>query len=145
LIDRITNVLSVVDVKKQIVIRIGSWFGWTDTRLISNKTDDSNSNKVINFMSYSRRFVDQLWRPTIYIRNLGEIQRHGSGDMSDTVFLDVTSGRLTWVRRYKLTIRCNMDFSNFPFDEQTCYYQLGSTMSNTSIMVRYLVMLWCSI
>jgi len=123
-------VIEVEDLDKQIAIRIGSWFTWTDSRLANSSYN--NSNEVVNFMSRSRSFVDSVWRPTIYIHNLAEIAQHGSGDMADTVLLEPKTGKVTWVRRYRLKIKCKMEFWKFPFDEQTCYYQLGSTFSDVN-------------
>jgi len=33
-----------------------------------------------------------------------------------------------------MTLRCNMDFFRYPFDRQTCYFRVGSSWSNSSVI-----------
>jgi len=67
---------------------------------------------------------------------VSELKPHGTEDMFESLLIDPSEGQLEWTRRYEMIISCyDMDLSNFPFDEQTCYYKLGTTSENASMIV----------
>jgi len=63
------------------------------------------------------------------------VEPHGDDDMSSMASLNLTNGEITWIRRDRLKIRCNMDYSSFPFDKQLCFYEIGSTTDTDETIV----------
>jgi len=57
--------------------------------------------------------------------------------MSESARLNLSNGEITWVRRHKLEIKCDVDYSTFPFDKQRCTYEIGSTDDTDETIVRF--------
>jgi gamma-aminobutyric acid receptor subunit rho len=110
----ISSMNSVDQKKMEYTIDIFFRLMWDDPRL--NHTVEP----YIDFLPDS----DQIWKPDdMYFFDAMRL-RHADHDGS-LLWVD-PSGRVTWSRRMYLDMRCHMDFSNLPFDDQSCPVYLES-------------------
>lgn len=110
--------ISNVDLRNQIFSVAGWWaMHWTDSRLAWTQSDYDNIPVI-------QIFEDKLWTPTIVVDN-------SVNDLSaideEKIPLRVDSmGTVNWNPPGLVSVNCDMDITNFPFDTQTCALQITS-------------------
>ena len=66
-----------------------------------------------------------LWKPNLEIYGLQEFKKHNI--LSEMAGLRVSrSKRITFDIKVTIVISCQMSFNDYPFDDHTCYFQVGS-------------------
>nr|XP_033794035.1 gamma-aminobutyric acid receptor subunit rho-2-like isoform X3 [Geotrypetes seraphini] len=91
---------------------------WKDERLSFH----SNSNKS---MTFDGRLVKRIWVPDVFFVHSKRSFIHDT--TTDNIMLRVyPDGQVLYSMRITVTAMCNMDFSRFPLDTQTCTLELES-------------------
>uniref|UniRef100_A0A452RNK5 GABA(C) receptor n=1 Tax=Ursus americanus TaxID=9643 RepID=A0A452RNK5_URSAM len=91
---------------------------WKDERLAFPST----SNKS---MTFDGRLVKKIWVPDIFFVHSKRSFTHDT--TTDNIMLRVyPDGHVLYSMRITVTAMCNMDFSHFPLDSQTCSLELES-------------------
>ncbi|XP_054991904.1 gamma-aminobutyric acid receptor subunit rho-2 isoform X1 [Sorex araneus] len=91
---------------------------WKDERLAFR----SSSNKS---MTFDGRLVKKIWVPDVFFVHSKRSFIHDT--TTDNVMLRVfPDGHVLYSLRITVTAMCNMDFSHFPLDSQTCSLELES-------------------
>ncbi|XP_030051500.1 gamma-aminobutyric acid receptor subunit rho-2-like [Microcaecilia unicolor] len=91
---------------------------WKDERLSFH----SNSNKS---MTFDGRLVKKIWVPDVFFVHSKRSFIHDT--TTDNIMLRVyPDGQVLYSMRVTVTAMCNMDFSRFPLDTQTCTLELES-------------------
>ena len=73
--------------------------------------------------------VESIWHPNFDFLNLmkyDETQISGSTKSSTNMWYDKKSNHFQYTTHFQLTISCDFNFANFPFDSQECSLQFGS-------------------
>lgn len=102
---------------------------WYDQRIlpfdISTVSDTIPGVNITENMVFLTEF-NRLWLPNVYFRNA-----YGSGIVDDLQFVEVWPDNklINYCSRMILTFECRFKLSNFPFDEQYCYFELESCKS----------------
>ena len=66
-----------------------------------------------------------LWKPNLEIYGLQEFKKHNI--LSEMAGLRISrSKRITFDIKVTIVVSCQMSFNDYPFDEHTCYFQVGS-------------------
>ena len=66
-----------------------------------------------------------LWKPNLEIYGLQEFKKHNI--LSEMAGLRISrSKRITFDIKVTIIVSCQMSFNDYPFDEHTCYFQVGS-------------------
>ena len=63
--------------------------------------------------------------PDIYVENQVKIDQNVAGSV--WVY---PSGDVVYVRQLLMTLSCDMDFEEFPYDEQTCGFKIGTWLED---------------
>ena len=74
--------------------------------------------------------VESIWHPNFDFLNLmkyDETQISGSTKSSTNMWYDKKSNHFQYTTHFQLTISCDFNFANFPFDSQECSLQYGSS------------------
>ena len=124
------NILTKIDQREQVLSgNFGIVLAWVDERLSWNASEyDELSDIVVDSST--------IWTPDIIVRNaLGN--KKGLGDISDRS-VTIYNGNILFFPSKDINVRCSMDASKFPFDEQNCTIILGSShaTSNQLNMIR---------
>eukprot|EP00072_Mus_musculus_P055449 XP_006537680.1 PREDICTED: gamma-aminobutyric acid receptor subunit rho-2 isoform X2 [Mus musculus] len=91
---------------------------WRDERLAF----PSSSNKS---MTFDGRLVKKIWVPDVFFVHSKRSFIHDT--TTDNIMLRVfPDGHVLYSMRITVTAMCNMDFSHFPLDSQTCSLELES-------------------
>ncbi|KAL6091660.1 hypothetical protein STEG23_022266, partial [Scotinomys teguina] len=91
---------------------------WRDERLAF----PSASNKS---MTFDGRLVKKIWVPDVFFVHSKRSFTHDT--TTDNIMLRVfPDGHVLYSMRITVTAMCNMDFSHFPLDSQTCSLELES-------------------
>ncbi|XP_005362011.1 gamma-aminobutyric acid receptor subunit rho-2 [Microtus ochrogaster] len=91
---------------------------WKDERLAFSST----SNKS---MTFDGRLVKKIWVPDVFFVHSKRSFIHDT--TTDNIMLRVfPDGHVLYSMRITVTAMCNMDFSHFPLDSQTCSLELES-------------------
>ncbi|XP_057646533.1 gamma-aminobutyric acid receptor subunit rho-2 isoform X2 [Chionomys nivalis] len=95
---------------------------WKDERLAFSST----SNKS---MTFDGRLVKKIWVPDVFFVHSKRSFIHDT--TTDNIMLRVfPDGHVLYSMRITVTAMCNMDFSHFPLDSQTCSLELESCWYN---------------
>ncbi|XP_030884419.1 gamma-aminobutyric acid receptor subunit rho-2 isoform X2 [Leptonychotes weddellii] len=95
---------------------------WKDERLAFPST----SNKS---MTFDGRLVKKIWVPDVFFVHSKRSFTHDT--TTDNIMLRVfPDGHVLYSMRITVTAMCNMDFSHFPLDSQTCSLELESCWYN---------------
>nr|XP_020818734.1 gamma-aminobutyric acid receptor subunit rho-2 isoform X2 [Phascolarctos cinereus] len=91
---------------------------WKDERL----SFPSTTNKS---MTFDGRLVKKIWVPDVFFVHSKRSFTHDT--TTDNIMLRVfPDGHVLYSMRITVTAMCNMDFSHFPLDSQTCSLELES-------------------
>ncbi|XP_019729968.1 gamma-aminobutyric acid receptor subunit rho-2-like, partial [Hippocampus comes] len=91
---------------------------WKDERL----SFTSSTNKS---MTFDGRLVKKIWVPDVFFVHSKRSFIHDT--TTDNIMLRVfPDGHVLYSLRVTVTAACNMDFSRFPLDSQTCSLELES-------------------
>ncbi|XP_052774473.1 neuronal acetylcholine receptor subunit alpha-7-like [Mya arenaria] len=103
---------------------MGSLFvTWLDERLAWN-TSEWNGVRTVNFK------LEEVWRPLLVHENSAigiEVLGDNSNHRSIPVIV-FSNGFLYWLSPAYLVSFCQVDVSKFPFDTQTCQFEISSWM-----------------
>lgn len=81
-----------------------------------------------------------LWKPNLEIYGLQEFKKHNI--LSEMAGLRISrSKRITFDIKVTIVVSCQMSFNDYPFDEHTCYFQVGSYFYDRN-MPRYSSSWW---
>ncbi|POI29514.1 hypothetical protein CIB84_006737 [Bambusicola thoracicus] len=91
---------------------------WKDERLSFPSTTN-------NSMTFDGRLVKKIWVPDVFFVHSKRSFIHDT--TTDNIMLRVfPDGHVLYSMRITVTAMCNMDFSRFPLDSQTCSLELES-------------------
>ena len=91
---------------------------WKDERLAFQ----SRGNRSVTL---NHRQFDRMWTPDVFVRNLKAGVFHTITVPNRLIRLS-PDGTILYSQRLTLTLACDMIFSNYPMDNQTCKIELGS-------------------
>ena len=91
---------------------------WKDDRLAF--ATRGNRSVTLN-----HRQFDRMWTPDVFVRNLKAGVFHTITVPNRLIRLS-PDGTILYSQRLTLTLACDMIFSNYPMDNQTCKIELGS-------------------
>ena len=105
---------------------------WKDDRLAfysrGNRSVTLNSSDALNHsVTLNHRQFDRMWTPDVFVRNLKAGVFHTITVPNRLIRLS-PDGTILYSQRLTLTLACDMIFSNYPMDNQTCKIELGSCM-----------------
>lgn len=113
---------------------------WDDDRLSFNAQEFFNMSWTNEGDKIPIR-SDLVWVPDITVLNeVGELHRllsaHGTPlVLSDDTFRDQTGVNVLWSRPLDVMSNCDVDMSQYPFDEQRCFIVVGSWASSRRQML----------
>ncbi|ELW59131.1 Gamma-aminobutyric acid receptor subunit rho-2 [Tupaia chinensis] len=91
---------------------------WKDERLAFPSTNNKS-------MTFDGRLVKKIWVPDVFFVHSKRSFIHDT--TTDNIMLRVfPDGHVLYSMRITVTAMCNMDFSHFPLDSQTCSLELES-------------------
>ncbi|XP_008565444.1 PREDICTED: gamma-aminobutyric acid receptor subunit rho-2, partial [Galeopterus variegatus] len=91
---------------------------WKDERLAFSSTSNRS-------MTFDGRLVKKIWVPDVFFVHSKRSFIHDT--TTDNIMLRVfPDGHVLYSMRITVTAMCNMDFSHFPLDSQTCSLELES-------------------
>ncbi|GAB5571720.1 gamma-aminobutyric acid receptor subunit rho-3 [Prionailurus iriomotensis] len=91
---------------------------WKDERLAFPSTNNKS-------MTFDGRLVKKIWVPDVFFVHSKRSFTHDT--TTDNIMLRVfPDGHVLYSMRITVTAMCNMDFSHFPLDSQTCSLELES-------------------
>lgn len=124
----IREVSEVVDKDQTLQIPMYFTVSWTEDRLevdqnspvwMGSKTGPANES------TEDAETLKQLWKPNLEIYGLQEFKKHNI--LNEMAGLRISrSKRITFDIKVTIKISCLMDFSDYPFDEHSCNFQVGS-------------------
>ncbi|KAF2979578.1 hypothetical protein EK904_005634 [Melospiza melodia maxima] len=95
---------------------------WKDERLSFPSTNNKS-------MTFDGRLVKKIWVPDVFFVHSKRSFIHDT--TTDNIMLRVfPDGHVLYSMRVTVTAMCNMDFSHFPLDSQTCSLELESCWYN---------------
>ena len=104
-----------IDLKKQtITTTFKHSFKWYDDRVVSM------SNQSID-LTHAK---EGIWIPQVNINQLIKAESQSVSGLTEKLFWK-DSGRFLYITNGKYEIACQMDFKNFPFDNQTCTVEVS--------------------
>jgi len=125
------SVQEVSEVKdRDQTLKIPMYFtvSWEDSRLDVNqnhKSWEENTTGPLGEITEDVQTINSLWTPSLEIYGLEEFSTNKVlGEMAG---LRITKSKLIkYDIKTTITISCQMDFTEYPFDKHICYFQVGS-------------------
>ena len=78
-------------------------------------------------VTLGEEFVKKIWLPDTYIENAKELNPQKTVTSEETTMFRIRwDGELTYSTRVAATVRCPMDLTFFPVDEQRCSLEISS-------------------
>lgn len=116
---------------KSITTDLTLCLNWTDYRIQSlNISQDSvsglNIEKPIHLTQVKLTKFDSLWLPIVYFRNAMSASIVNSLNNIEYVQVWPDQKLLKFCTRMSVEFLCRFNVVNFPFDENTCTFQLES-------------------
>lgn len=108
--------LEKVDQKlNQFELTINFRRAWTDPRLAYRTRSEGGCFPDGKEIVYKGEEMANIWTPDLYFGN----QADKTEEVGDAVWLDST-GYVFWSTQMDLTLSCEMQFKDFPYDQQEC-------------------------
>jgi len=124
----IREVSEVVDSDQTLQIPMYFTVSWTEDRLVVDQQSPVWSASLTgpaNESTEDAGTLKQLWKPNLEIYGLQEFKKHHI--LNEMAGLRISrSKKVTFDIKVTIEISCLMDFSDYPFDEHTCNFQVGS-------------------
>ena len=99
---------------------------WKDERLaFLDYAEATGDNRSVTL--HHKQF-DRMWTPDVFIRNLKDGLFHTITVPNRLIRLS-PDGTILYSQRLTLTLACDMSFTNYPMDNQTCMIDFGSCTS----------------
>lgn len=122
------HVLALTSVdQKRNEYQINIWFRirWHDFRLEYLSDQQGGCFSAEGREGYPESALNEIWHPDIYVENQVKINQNVAGSV--WVY---PSGDVVHVQQLLITLSCDMDFENFPYDEQTCGFKIGTWLED---------------
>jgi len=122
------HVLALTNVdQKRNEYQINIWFRirWNDARLKHLSDTEGGCFSSTGREGYDEALLNEIWHPDIYVENQVKIDQAVAGSV--WVY---PSGDVVHVRQLLITLSCDMDFDQFPYDEQTCGFKIGTWLED---------------
>ena len=123
------NSFKVVEDFQSIYTDLILCINWTDYRLQSLNLSASSvegMNDDLHLTQVILTSFKSLWLPSVYFRNAISAKVVNTINNIEYVRIWPEQKRLQYCTRMSVQFLCRMTFSNFPFDEQYCNFQLES-------------------
>ncbi|PAA85942.1 hypothetical protein BOX15_Mlig005119g9, partial [Macrostomum lignano] len=106
-----------LDEKNQVLtIKVWSRFSWTDQLLQWNATQYNGVSEV-------RIPTRDVWTPDIVLYNYADERLK---EQREVMIVTNHTGRVIWIPPAIYKSTCQVDITNFPFDQQSCHLKFGS-------------------
>uniref|UniRef100_A0AC34PV21 Neurotransmitter-gated ion-channel ligand-binding domain-containing protein n=1 Tax=Panagrolaimus sp. JU765 TaxID=591449 RepID=A0AC34PV21_9BILA len=102
---------------------------WLDQRLTWEPRDYGNINSTV-----VTSYLGAIWKPDVYFRTLIRATTKVLQAYNTELTVDYT-GFVTAVSSISVMTECRLDYTNYPFENQTCAVMLVAPMSNALKMV----------
>jgi len=124
----IREVSEVIDNEQILKIPMYFTVSWTEERLVIDQTNPvwlTSVSGPANQSTEDAETLNLLWKPNLEIYGLQEFKKHHIlGEMAG---LRISRSKVvTFDIKVTIEISCLMDFSDYPFDDHTCNFQVGS-------------------
>ena len=73
-----------------------------------------------------------FWTPPLYFHNVAEIDRIGKVNMPQDIVM--ARGKVLSYTTVSVALNCKMDFSSYPFDEQTCHFRISPSFDSDKVL-----------
>jgi len=124
----IREVSEITDRDQTLQIPMYFSVSWTDDRLMVNQRSHVWKTSVsgpANQSNEDAETLNQLWKPNLEIYGLQEFKKHNI--LNEMAGLRISRSKVvTFDIKVTIEISCLMDFSDYPFDDHTCNFQVGS-------------------
>jgi len=124
----IREVSEVVDNDQTLQIPMYFTVSWTEDRLVVDQKSPVWNKSVTGPANQSTEDAETLkllWKPNLEIYGLQEFKKHHI--LSEMAGLRISRSKdVTFDIKVTIAISCQMDFSDYPFDDHTCNFQVGS-------------------
>lgn len=119
----VNDISSISETKMEFSVTLYLRQIWKDERL-------AFSTRGNHSVTLNHRQFDRMWTPDVFIRNLKAGVFHTITVPNRLIRLS-PDGTILYSQRLTLTLACDMIFSNYPMDSQTCRIELGSYAYST--------------
>jgi len=107
---------------------------WKDTRLSYQPSSDKPSDQRLILIP---ELSKQVWKPDIYFRNSKEARFH-LVPTENVLFGISPDGSILLSARITTVLACQMNFRQFPMDQQTCHFFVGCySQTEDNVIVRW--------
>merc|ERR1712223_365712 len=124
----VREVSKVTDSDQTLQIPMYFTVSWDDDRLSveqQHKAWSQSTTGPVNMSTEDAETLKLLWKPNLEIYGLQEFKKHNI--LSEMAGLRISrSKRITFDIKVTIVVSCQMSFNDYPFDEHTCYFQVGS-------------------
>jgi len=124
----VREVSKVTDSEQTLKIPMYFTVSWRDDRLSveqQHKAWSQSTTGPVNMSTEDAETLKLLWKPNLEIYGLQEFKKHNI--LSEMAGLRISrSKRITFDIKVTIVVSCQMSFNDYPFDEHTCYFQVGS-------------------
>merc|ERR1719244_936999 len=124
----IREVSEVIDSEQTLEIPMYFTVAWTDDRLVVDQGHRAWKKSITGPVNESTEDAETLklfWKPNLEIYGLQEFKKHNI--LSEMAGLRISRSKvITFDIKVTIVISCQMDFSDYPFDDHTCFFQVGS-------------------
>jgi len=124
----IREVSEVIDSEQTLEIPMYFTVAWTDDRIKVDQTHRAWKKAMTGPVNESTEDAETLklfWKPNLEIYGLQEFKKHNI--LNEMAGLRVSRSKvITFDIKVTIVISCQMDFNDYPFDDHTCFFQVGS-------------------
>lgn len=124
----IREVSEVIDSEQTLEIPMYFTVAWTDDRLVVDQTHRAwkkSTTGPVNESTEDAETLKLFWKPNLEIYGLQEFKKHNI--LNEMAGLRISRSKvITFDIKVTIVISCQMDFNDYPFDDHTCFFQVGS-------------------
>ena len=125
------KITKVDDISQEITMTADLAQSWIEPRLITDfsAAEKTNGTRIAVAFGISKFF----WKPDLFIYNLTAFKEM-KVLMPLAGFSLFTDNRVQIFTSAKFSVKCDMDFAEFPMDSQLCHFSVGSTTYSKEVM-----------
>jgi len=124
----IREVSEVIDSEQTLEIPMYFTVAWTDDRLVvdqSHRAWKKSTTGPVNESTEDAETLKLFWKPNLEIYGLQEFKKHNI--LNEMAGLRISRSKvITFDIKVTIVVSCQMDFNDYPFDDHTCFFQVGS-------------------
>ena len=120
------QVINIDENKSTITLKLAILMAWSEPRIFISPNATEEDKKQTYSTDLPKEFANHLWMPDAYIPDMHKIHTYHFINDFEGYFHLMKTSLIGCKIEVETVIFCKMNFTDYPMDENSCYFTLGS-------------------